>query len=105
MLVALKVLAVLTFISYKQTNQQTPNCEYIYRLNDFRVSKGFFPSGNFSRVCSQVTTSQKCNFPSGNFPSLPKPQRSAPQTVLAATLGPLAIPSPNAASGASEGLK
>ena len=32
--------------------------------------KGFFPSDNFPRVFSQVATSQLCNFPSGNFPSL-----------------------------------
>ena len=40
--------------------------------------QGFFPSGNFSMVFFQETTSQKCNFPSGNFPSLSQPQHSAP---------------------------
>ena len=57
--------------------------------------KGVFPSGNFPMVFSQMATSQMCNLPSVNFPSLfavalgPPP----PQSVLAATLGPLPYPS------------
>ena len=40
----------------------------IYTVQD--RYKGFFPSGNFQSVFFQVATSQLCNFPSGNFPSL-----------------------------------
>jgi len=70
MIVALKVLAVLTFIGYKQTNQQTPNCKYIYRLNDFRypkdffqvaTSKGYVPKSQLPKsAISQAATSQVC---------------------------------------------
>ena len=48
---------------------------------------GISQSGNFPRVFSQGATSQMCNFPSDNFPSLYQPQRAAPQPILAASLG------------------
>ena len=113
MIVALKVLAVLTFIGYKQTNQQTPNCKYIYRLNDFRYPKVFFQVAT-SKGYVPKSQLPKGMFPSHNFPKVQFPKRQlpksaratalGPQSVLAATLGPLAHPSPIAASGASEGL-
>ena len=41
------------------------------RQDDVRyLPKGLFPSGNFPRVFSQAASSQMCNFPSSNFPSL-----------------------------------
>ena len=44
------------------------NQSYTFEFRYFPT--GFSPSGNFTRVFSQVATSQMCNFPSGNFPSL-----------------------------------
>ena len=60
--------------------------------------KVLFPSGNFSRVFSQVATSQMCNFSSSNFSSLSQLQRWFSQPVLTAALGPLAHPSYSARS-------
>ena len=39
--------------------------------------KRFTSRGKFPRVFSQVKTSQPCNLPRGNFPSLSEPHRSA----------------------------
>ena len=61
------------------------------------VAKDFSPSGNFPRLFSLMTTSQMCNFPSGNFPTQVCPRRSAwPQSVIAAALGLLVYPSRSA---------
>ena len=57
------------------------------------IPKGIFHRGSFSRVISQVATSQICSFPKGNFSSLSQPKLLAPWTVSAAALGPLADPS------------
>ena len=43
--------------------------------------------GSFPKNFSLVATSQLCNFPSGNFPSLSYPQCLAPQHALVAALG------------------
>ena len=60
------------------------------------LCQDLFPSGNSPMVFSQVATSQKFNFPFGNFPSLSKPQHSAPQPILHAPFGSLAHPSRSA---------
>ena len=79
MLVALKVLAVLTFISYKQTNQQTPNCEYIHiQIKRFQGIQRIFPKWQLL----------KSMFPSHNFPKVQFPKRQLPKSAQATALGP-----------------
>ena len=49
-------------------------------------SQRLLTSGNFPRVLFEAATSQLCNFPSGNFPSLSWPQRSASLSFLVTSL-------------------
>ena len=51
--------------------------------------KGLFSSGSLPRIFFYVTTFQMYNFPSGNFPNLPQPQRLAHLPVIV----PLSHPS------------
>jgi len=63
-----KIIFILFHYTALYLNQLVDICIVVQVNNDFRYfSKR---SGNFQRVFSLVTTSQMCNIPSSNFPSL-----------------------------------
>ena len=73
------------FISFKKRTKINSKSTILKDVMYF--PKGFFPSGNFPCVFSQVETSELCNFPSLCY-SMFQSQRSAPQPILAAALDP-----------------
>ena len=80
----------------RKLNQNLIDCTYDHKKRML---------GTFPRVFSQVTTYQMCDFPSGNFPSLFQPQRSALSLFQPQRLAPQQqCSAPTAAFGASEGL-
>jgi len=84
-------VSAFIFLFYKIVKIKTKNIavkKNIYSwLNHFKFSSSHL---NFPWVFSQVATSQMCNFPSGNFPSLSLVAALDPQPVLVAALDSLA---------------